>query len=96
MYVAGCSVFEVLPETFYEVKQSKAQEIQNWVNFLKRHSLDKFISNPKLKNVGLSEEKDEFPEKFQWYFLGRISDWFWLIDLPFLQIESMRGTFLQS
>ena len=67
--ISGCTIFEILPVTFYSIGRQKKDiiGIDKWLELLKKYNLMGFVKNNSLK------EKNSDNDLEKWYFLGPIS-----------------------
>ena len=67
--ISGCTIFEILPVTFYSIGRQKKDiiGIDKWLELLKKYNLMDFVKNNSLK------EKTSDNDLEKWYFLGPIS-----------------------
>ena len=68
----GCSIFHLLPFTFYSSDKEDISCIYSWLFLLKKHGLMHFAENPHLKKLSKLEETYHTVNS-KWYYLGPVN-----------------------
>ena len=62
----GSSIFELLPNTFYNIEKSNITGINLWILLLRKHNLLEFVQNSQLQKMTQQKESSK------WFYLGSV------------------------